>query len=615
MDPVSPVFDPHTSAGQPNGLPASGSRVAGDYPMFASPDRPGDLGRLGPYRIEHQLGKGGMGFVFRAVDENLLRRVALKVMSPDFAAIPTNRARFRREAQAAAAVRSEHVVGIHHVGELDDIPFLVMELLEGDDLEKWLKNRDPAAVSAADVVRVAEGMLAGLAAIHEKGLIHRDIKPSNLWLEEPSGRVKLLDFGLTRGAESNVTGVGLAVGTPSYMAPEQSKGEPIDARADLFSAGVVLYEIISGGNPFRQSTAHRTYAALEELVPESAASYRRVPPELAALIDQMMAKRPGDRPASSAAALDVVRRVERQLRAAAFVPPLTAAYEPPEPPEPPPPPAEPPTSSLPVTVVPRALSDTEQAVDIQFWAGGELRPGRCRVIELDLGSGARMEFVRVPAGEYLRGAADDEPLAEDDEKPQRVVRIGRDFFIGRYAVTQEQYLAVVGEASAHARGEKLPVHGVSWEEARSFCAKVSERTRRTVELPTEAEWEYACRAGTTTPFHFGTVVDGTLANCDVPGAPPRRVGAVDQHPPNEWGLCGMHGNVWEWCRDYYGPYDKVKEQTDPVQAMRQSEDCRVLRGGSWESEARLCRAATRIRNTPRARGRSYGFRVCLRLEL
>ena len=237
---ASPETDLHTLVTQvpPVVRPAEGVESATELvpinappptgPLLAAAKLPDEIGRLGPYRVLARIGVGGMGLVFRAEDPHLRRLVALKVMLPQFTADPTARARFLREARAAAAVEHDHIVPIFQVGEDRGVPYLAMPLLKGESLATRLKATGPLPLFHA--VRIAREMAEGLAAAHAAGLIHRDVKPSNIWLEGSRRRVRLLDFGLARvvgpgrGDSSRLLDQEI-VGTPAYMSPEQAGNE------------------------------------------------------------------------------------------------------------------------------------------------------------------------------------------------------------------------------------------------------------------------------------------------------------------------------------------------------------------------------------------------------
>src|SRR5262249_17462657 len=225
--------------------PAGGEADPLDLSFLSPSGEPGSLGRLDHYEVLEVVGRGGTGVVLRARDTKLLRVVALKVLAAPLAASGTARRRFAREARAAAAVRDEHVVAIHAV--LDDAPrpYLVMEFIDGCNLDALLRKGGPLEVK--EVLRIGIQVATGLAAAHGLGLVHRDVKPANILLENGVLRVKLTDFGLARAADdASLTQTGIIAGTPLYMAPEQAAGEPLDPRADLFSLGSVLYELCTG---------------------------------------------------------------------------------------------------------------------------------------------------------------------------------------------------------------------------------------------------------------------------------------------------------------------------------------------------------------------------------
>jgi serine/threonine protein kinase/predicted ATPase len=260
-----------------------------------------ELGRLAHYRVLKVLGEGGMGIVLLAEDTHLQRPVALKVIRPEISQSPLNRERFLREARAMAQVRSEHVVTVYQVGQADEVCYLAMELLEGEPLDSWLERGIPPV---DDVLRIGREIALALAAAHARGLVHRDVKPANVWLEAPAGRVKLLDFGLARPQveDARITNPGVVIGTPTYMAPEQARAEPLDGRTDLFSLGCLLYEMLTGRPPFQGSTTLAVLSAVISQTPPPASQFNpAIPAPLTDLLARLLAKRPADRPASAEA--------------------------------------------------------------------------------------------------------------------------------------------------------------------------------------------------------------------------------------------------------------------------------------------------------------------------
>jgi hypothetical protein len=279
---------------------------------FLAPSQSDDeLGRLGKYRVLKVLGHGGMGIVFLAEDPKLNRNVAIKAMLPALAASASAGKRFLREAQAMAAVKHDHIVTIFQVDEERGVPFLVMELLQGESLDDRLKRE--SKLPPAEVLRIGREIAEGLQAAHETGLIHRDVKGANLWLEAPRGRVKILDFGLARAAsqEGVLTQEGAIVGTPAFMSPEQARGEPMDARSDLFSLGCVLYRVAAGKTPFKGKDAISTLLAVVNEQPRPLAEIDPDMPEsVSELVMALLAKKPADRPASAKAVVEVIAGIE-----------------------------------------------------------------------------------------------------------------------------------------------------------------------------------------------------------------------------------------------------------------------------------------------------------------
>ncbi|HET8901626.1 MAG TPA: serine/threonine-protein kinase, partial [Holophagaceae bacterium] len=232
--------------------------------------------KLGPYEILGPLGAGGMGEVYKAKDARLDRLVAIKVLPEHLAKNPDSLARFEREAKAVAALNHSSITGLFDIGREGETVYAVMELLEGESLRARLMQGPLSPRLAAEL---ATQMAHGLAAAHDKGVVHRDLKPENLWVTS-DGRLKILDFGLAKQLPSFVSGAGSLVptesmpspgvhteqgailGTMGYMSPEQVRGETVDARSDIFSFGVVLFEMLTGKRAFARPTAADTMAAI-----------------------------------------------------------------------------------------------------------------------------------------------------------------------------------------------------------------------------------------------------------------------------------------------------------------------------------------------------------------
>ncbi|HSB63888.1 MAG TPA: protein kinase [Thermoanaerobaculia bacterium] len=260
--------------------------------------------KLGPYEIISRLGAGGMGEVFRAWDARLDREVALKVIHPEFAADADRLARFEQEAKAAARLDHPNILVVHDVGAHEGSPYIVSELLEGASL----RERLGAPLSTKAAVDIALQIARGLAAAHEKGIVHRDLKPENVFVLK-DGRTKILDFGVakltqrtsdgatdTEATTAAATEPGAVLGTIGYMSPEQVQGRPLESRSDLFSLGVVLYEMLAGKRPFRGRTAPETLTAiLREEPPDLAEANQNIPPPLERIVRHCLEKDPARR--------------------------------------------------------------------------------------------------------------------------------------------------------------------------------------------------------------------------------------------------------------------------------------------------------------------------------
>jgi eukaryotic-like serine/threonine-protein kinase len=267
-----------------------------DWRKCLSPStRPGAVGRLAHYDVLQLLGRGGMGVVLKAFDEKLQREVAIKLLAPALCGSDTARKRFVREARAAAAVRDGSVVAIYDVEETGPYAFLVMEFIAGISLDERIKDKGPLELK--EILKIGMQSAEGLAAAHKQGLVHRDIKPGNILLESDAQRVKITDFGLARATDDiSLTQSGVIAGTPTYMAPEQARGETVDHRADLFSLGTVLYAMCTGNSPFRASGSYAVLRRVCEEEPRPISEINpNIPDWLCAIISKLHAKDPAER--------------------------------------------------------------------------------------------------------------------------------------------------------------------------------------------------------------------------------------------------------------------------------------------------------------------------------
>jgi formylglycine-generating enzyme required for sulfatase activity len=604
--------------------------------------------QFGHYRILQKLGAGGMGAVYRAHDTKLDRPVALKVphLLPGKGREVLQR--FLREARLAAKLRHPNICPIHDVGQIDGIDYLAMAFIPGKTLAELISPQRPMA--PAQVAALVRTLALALHEAHAAGVIHRDLKPGNIMIDERKEPV-IMDFGLAyslQSDDSRLTQSGAVLGTPAYMSPEQINADrqALGPRSDVYSLGVILYQLMTGRLPFTGPVMAVLGQVLTQEPPAPSAVRAGVDPGLEAICRKAMAKQPEERFASMAEFAGALKDWQRGAKRS-VPPPLPATLSPqlgaldtrtPQP-----------ALMLPVMVRP-PLADKKSsgarprlllwlipAVVVAVVLLGVLwyLARDHREIENSIG----MRLVRIPAGTFQMGAADGEDGASADEKPRRKMEVSNAFYLGKFEVTQAQYEKVMGtnpswfsatgggkDKVAGVDTKDFPVENVSWEEAKEFCKKLSELQEekakgRKYDLPTEAEWEYACRAGSQTPFHFGSQLNGKEANCD--GTNPygtsekgpylERTSKVGSYPANAFGLCDMHGNVWEWCQDWYDKdYYRSGSHNDSEGPKRG--DNRLLRGGCWGNVAGLCRAALRSSLAPSSRNQTVGFRVRLRLD-
>src|SRR3954470_11598446 len=274
--------------------------------MLVTPDTMVD----GRYRALNRLGAGGMAEVWCAQDEVLGRRVALKLLGAGFAEDPEFREAFRREAEAAAGLTHPNIVGIFDRSEWDGHPYIAMELVDGQTLKELVTERGPLPPDIA--VGLTEQILRALGYAHKRGIVHRDVKPQNVIIDH-DGQAKVADFGIARaGDTSQMTQAGAIIGTMQYLSPEQAEGRPVDRRADLYSVGIVLYELLTGRVPFEgEATISIAIKHINERPVPPAQLRPGIPPALEAVVMRALEKDPARRFQTAEefiAALEAARR-------------------------------------------------------------------------------------------------------------------------------------------------------------------------------------------------------------------------------------------------------------------------------------------------------------------
>jgi len=290
---------------------------------------PDSIGRLGDIEIQEVIGHGGMGVVLKGYQPELKRLVAVKVLAPQLAVSAASRKRFAREAQATAAILHPNVIPILTVHSVGRLPYIVMPYVACESLQQRIDRTGP--MELLDILRIGMQTANGLAAAHAQGLVHRDVKPANILLEVGVEKVMLTDFGLARAIDdASITRTGVIAGTPLYMSPEQSRGESVDARSDLFSLGSVLYTLATGRTPFR---AESTYGILRRLTDESPRPLREISPQLPSwfemIVHKLLEKQPAERFGSASRVAVLLERCIAHLQQPTSVslPPECAACD------------------------------------------------------------------------------------------------------------------------------------------------------------------------------------------------------------------------------------------------------------------------------------------------
>ena len=524
----------------------------------------------GRYRIIRQLGQGGMGSVWLAEDTKLDGfKVAIKMLPSVL--VNNKRAYAQVKAEALVSLKLSHpnIVTVRAFEEESGSPFLVMDYVDGQTLDDYLAEK--GKLTEDETVKLLKPVAAALDYAHSQGVVHRDVKPGNIMIRK-DGVPFVLDFGIAREIQETMTRVTgkLSSGTLLYMSPEQVRGELPSVAQDIYSFAALLYECLSGNPPFCRGQIEYQIVNQEPVLLSSEFA-------IASSVMKGLAKDPDVRPSSCVAYFP-------QAPDASFV--------------------KRPSSGMSQRITPFRADDG--------------RPGDS--LKLDLGDGIRMTLVYCAPGDFAMGSPQFEAGRNLDERLHRVC-ISHGFWLGETPVTRAQWRAVMGWASeVNLPGKQIgfsdddcPMTSVSWRDACAFAERLGCLVGSNMALPSEAQWEYACRANTVSPYSFGAVLNGDKANCNgqfpygtmVKGDYCARTTKVRSYPPNGWGLYDMHGNVGEWCMDWYGAYENASNDPEGPEHGRE----KVVRGGDWFRNAKDCRSATRAKYRPNMRLATLGFRV------
>ena len=589
------------------------------------------------YRAIRILGQGGFGKTFIGIDEALpsCPTCVIKQFFPaDLGSV-----------DKAAELFQQEAIRLDDLGKHPQIPtlfahlehegkqYLVQEFIDGQDLLKEL--REQGAFSEAKIRLLLSDLLPILQFIHDRNVIHRDIKPENIIRRRfPSGSGSvaagshvLVDFGAAKFVTATaMMETGTRIGSAVYVAPEQVRGKAIFA-SDLYSLGVTCIHLLTNVSPFELMDMDGTWIWRNFLGNGS------ISPVLGQILDRLIASAPSQRYPTAQVVLNDLKNLNSpshqsykpsfqragygKSTAKTQITPITQ-----------------PTPKLLPAIAPQLSQFSFEMATVtvnrigigkftksQLQINTKQKIGRCYCETLGniQGKPISLELVYIPAGKFTIGSPISESDRSNEESPRHIVNVPS-FFMSRFPITQKQWKVLMDNNPAIFIGNgDRPVENVSWDDIQLFCKTLTARTGRSYRLPSETEWEYACRAGTLTPFCFGETIAANLANYN--GASPYQYAPqgisnsctteVGSYPANAFGLHDMHGNVWEWCEDvWHDDYDLLpKDGTAWTQGGDRS--CRVVRGGSWRDPAHYCRSAKRYQNAANQGDRTTGFRVAV----
>jgi eukaryotic-like serine/threonine-protein kinase len=509
----------------------------------------------GQYIIQKVIGGGGFGETYLAEDTEENRLVVIKTLNreqrqkPDFA---ERQKRFRKEALDLSKCYHPHIVQVYDNFPEDGLWAIVMEHIDGDDLAAYVENytTENGYLSETEALHYIDQIGQALECVHERKLLHRDVKPNNILLRRESKEAVLIDFGLAREFQPGKIRSMTAMITEGYAPIEQyERRGDFGYYTDVYALAATLYSLLTNRVPIPAN--YRAEYNVELSPPQK--YNQNISDKINTAILKGMELEPVNR-------TQTVREFRELL-------------------------------GLVVKPTPKFQSFTENLENVI------------------------LDMIAIPGGKFLMGSPEGE--GDDDEKPQHEVTIPP-FYMGKYPVTQAQWEKVASlpkveldlkSQPSYFKGENLPVEQVSsWSDVQEFCARLSKATGKLYRLPSEAEWEYACRAKTTTPYYFGDQITTDLVNY---GRNEKygQTTEVGKFPPNAFGLYDMHGNVCEFCEDNWHE-NYINAPIDGSVWINQSKEERVvMRGGSWIHNPGCCRSAYRLNLIGCCYDGYIGFRV------
>jgi serine/threonine protein kinase len=534
----------------------------------------------GRFEIQQQIGAGGMGVVYRALDTNRDEAIALKVMQPGLLSNDAAKQRFMSEAKIAIGLSHPHIVKTYDVQKDGAYLYLTMELLQGQSLREAMTQRKQAGRewTLDEVIGIATSLSDALSYAH-KLTIHRDLKPENVWLAK-DGQAKLMDFGIAKLLSgSQLTQTSTVMGTAYYMAPEQLQGaRDIDHRADQYAVAVMIYELLTGKVPTGR------FKSVIELCDDVGAP-------LSGVIDRALASQPEERFENMAVFAEQLRDALKRnvgkkpvnkttdeggsgkLIAGAVAVVLLAV------------------GAVFYSKQPSTVTNPAPAVAVVA-AVKQPEPAKVEIKLVAPQAKADPEVVKPKVVEKPAEPVKAATVAAKDPEIIMVRIPGKNYEMGKYEVTQGQWKAVMGKNPSEFKkcGDNCPVENVSWNDAQTFIKKLNGLTGKQYRLPNETEWEYACYGGSQTEYCGGNNID-SVSWYD--GNSGHKTHPAGKKQANGYGLYDMSGNVCEWVQDWY---DNSQEE-------------RVLRGGSWYLEPQSLRAAYRYDFGPAGWLDHFGFRL------